>query len=82
MSPWPSPSGKGKPDPTNDAAEANFVKPLLASPPVGAELQVFVQRVEESNLVRPCMGTYGVVGAQPDGTGLTSFGSFGTNGSV
>ena len=73
---------QGKPHSTKDEAEANFVKPLLASPPVGAELQVFVQKVEESNLVRPCMGAYGVVGAQPDGTGLTSFGSFATNGSV
>ena len=65
-----------------DAAEANFMRPLLGSPPVGAAIQVFVGNVDNGNIVQPCTGGYGVVGAQPDGTGLTSFGSFAATGSV
>ncbi len=76
------PVWQGKPSASMDEAEAKVVGPLLSSPPIGAQVQVFVGQIDGANIVAPCWGGDGVVGGQPDGTGVTSFGSFAATGSV
>ncbi len=60
------PVWQGKQSPSMDAAEANFMRRLLGSPPVGAAIQVFVGNFDNGNIVQPCTGGYGVDGRPQD----------------
>ncbi len=62
----------GKLRENGDERQFKRLSVVLDSPPVGARIGVFVRPDGATGTIEPCLGGYGVVLAQPDGTGMAT----------